>query len=110
MPWFQQWTDLILHTDRFLLPLTAGNDNVVYLVLFFIIFAETGLIVEVDGDTHASRMDYDNRRTSWLMREGYRVVRVANSDVMQNIDGVLEFITDNLPSPSQPSAGPLPLP
>src|SRR5687768_12460175 len=72
--------------------------------------AEARLIVEVDGDTHAFQQQYDQCRTAWLAREGFRVVRVANSDVMQNVDGVLAYIASYLPSPSQPSAGPLPLP
>ena len=72
--------------------------------------ADARLIVEVDGDSHAGRGDYDERRTSWLAGEGFRVVRVTNADVMGNIEGVLEFIAGNLPSPSQPSAGSLPLP
>ena len=72
--------------------------------------AEARLIVEVDGDSHASQLAYDERRTVWLGREGFNVVRVTNADVMKNIDGVLAFIVSHLPSPSQPSAGPLPLP
>jgi very-short-patch-repair endonuclease len=63
--------------------------------------AEAKLIVEVDGDTHATQDDYDERRTAWLAREGLRVVRVTNADVMQNLDGVLQHIAAQLPSPSQ---------
>jgi very-short-patch-repair endonuclease len=63
--------------------------------------AESKLIVEVDGDSHASQVEYDQRRTAWLGREGFRVVRVTNADVMQNIDGVLEYLASLLPSPSQ---------
>jgi len=43
--------------------------------------ADARLIVEVDGDSHAGRGDYDERRTSWLAGEGFRVVRVTNADV-----------------------------
>ena len=63
--------------------------------------AEAKLVVEIDGDTHADQVEYDERRTAWLAREGFRVVRVTNADVMQNIDGVLAFIVFALPSPSQ---------
>jgi very-short-patch-repair endonuclease len=62
---------------------------------------EARLIVEVDGDTHAEQFDYDLRRTDWLASEGFRLVRVTNSDVMQNMDGVLRHIAAVLPSPSQ---------
>ena len=64
--------------------------------------AEARLIVEVDGDSHADQVDYDQRRTRWLASEGFRLVRVTNADVMHNLDGVLEHIASALPSPSQP--------
>ena len=63
---------------------------------------EARLIVEVDGDTHAHQIESDKRRTKWLSTEGFRVVRVTNSDVMHNLDGVLRHISAALPSPSQP--------
>ena len=63
--------------------------------------AEAKLVVEVDGDSHASQVAYDERRSTWLRRKGFRVVRVANADVMQNLDGVLEYVASYLPSPSQ---------
>ncbi len=63
--------------------------------------AEARLIVEVDGDTHAHQVAYDDHRTAWLATEGFNLVRVTNADVMGNIEGVLDFIASNLPSPSQ---------
>ena len=76
----------------------------------FACFAERG-IIELDGGQHANASDYDAARTHFLKSQGYRVLRYWNNDVMTNIDGVLTTIADALsPSPSQPSAGPLPLP
>ena len=74
--------------------------------------AEAKLIIEIDGDTHANQLSYDQRRTDWLASEGFRVLRVTNHDVMQNLEGVLAHIAAHLPSPSHPAApaGPLPLP
>jgi very-short-patch-repair endonuclease len=66
------------------------------------------LIVEVDGGQHA---EYDAARTRYLESQGFRVLRVWNSDVLQNLEGVLSIISASLsPSPSQASLGPLPLP
>ena len=48
---------------------------------------QKGLIVEVDGDTHALPAA-DARRTVRLEAQGYRVVRVTNLDVMSNLEGV----------------------
>ena len=59
---------------------------------------ERMLIVEVDGGTHGEHeeMASDGRRTATLETMGYRVVRVTNSDVFHNIDGVLDGLLATL--------------
>ena len=54
--------------------------------------AEIRLIVEVDGGQHSSQAANDARRTKWLEAQGYRVIRLWNNDVHDNIEGVLEEI------------------
>lgn len=54
------------------------------------------LVIEVDGDTHATTTDYDAIRTRSIERQGYRVIRFANTDVMTNLDGVLTQISSSL--------------
>ncbi len=77
--------------------------------------AEARLVVEVDGDSHASTEGADQARTRALEQEGFRVVRFSNVDVMTNMEGVLEailrFVRDE-PSPARSAlpSGPLPLP
>jgi len=63
-----------------------------YLVDF--LCEEQKLIVELDGDTHAHQIEYDQRRDAFLVAAGYRVVRVTNADIFVNIDGVLIRILD----------------
>lgn len=58
------------------------------------------LAIEVDGETHVHRQDYDARRTGYLERNGFRVLRFTNYDVMTNIEGVLHAISEALKSPS----------
>jgi very-short-patch-repair endonuclease len=49
------------------------------------------LIVEADGGQHIeSRLD--GRRTAFLQKEGWRVLRFWNNDVLQNTNGVVETI------------------
>src|SRR5687767_14917395 len=45
------------------------------------------LVIEVDGSQHGldAGMRRDARRTQWLEREGYRVIRFWNNDVTENI-------------------------
>ena len=52
------------------------------------------LIVEVDGATHSSdeELAYDQARTAYLEREGWKVLRVWNAEVFTNRDGVLETL------------------
>ena len=55
---------------------------------------ESRLVVEVDGGQHNERSDYDATRDRHLAARGFRVLRVWNSDVMGNLDGVAESILD----------------
>jgi very-short-patch-repair endonuclease len=52
------------------------------------------LIVEVDGGQHAAagHARRDVERDARLTAEGFRVLRVWNSDIDDNIDGVMEAI------------------
>jgi len=62
------------------------------------------LVVEVDGDTHGGRENYDAKRTRFFEEQGYRVIRFSNLDVMTNLNGVLAAIADAAARPlSQPS-------
>src|SRR5271166_6466101 len=65
---------------------------------------ERRLIVELDGGQHAERLE-DKQRDSELAALGYRVIRVWNNDVIENLEGVLQMLLSALekcPSP-QPS-------
>ncbi len=50
------------------------------------------LAVELDGGQHAEQIDADRRRTRWLEERGVKVLRFWNSDVSQNLLGILETI------------------
>jgi very-short-patch-repair endonuclease len=52
------------------------------------------LIVEVDGATHGSvaEIEYDKRRSTFLEREGWRILRVGNDAVFNNLNGVCDTI------------------
>jgi len=50
------------------------------------------LIIELDGGQHADQIGYDEQRSVWLEKRGFKVIRFWNNDVTENIDGVLEAI------------------
>ena len=58
------------------------------------------LVVEIDGGQHGESVKADEARTEFFERRGYRVTRVWNSDVLRNVDGVLEEILRCMTSPS----------
>ena len=63
------------------------------------------LAVELDGGQHnlPDGIAYDTERTAFLNAHGIAVVRYWNSDVLQNIDGVIEDLTKRLEAnPSWP--------
>ena len=61
-------------------------------------------MVEVDGGTHGTDVERtdDKMRTVELSRLGYRVFRILNIDIYENIDRVLDallaFIRDKSPA------------
>ena len=66
-----------------------------FIVDFFC--AKSKLVIEIDGDTHAERVEYDQERTRWLNEQKhYRVIRFANDDVLHNLDAVVEKIRQEL--------------
>jgi very-short-patch-repair endonuclease len=53
------------------------------------------LVIEIDGSQHADSRS-DDRRTEELARHGYRVIRFWNTEVMENLEGVVEAIRQEL--------------
>jgi very-short-patch-repair endonuclease len=66
----------------------------------FVCFAQR-LIVEVDGSQHEGSL-HDVQRDAWLEAEGFRVLRLWNNDVMQNLDfsmlAILNALTHSSPA------------
>ena len=54
------------------------------------------LIIELDGDSHAFQAEYDRTRTSYLITQGYRVLRFSNADIGHNLDGICDTILHEL--------------
>ncbi|WP_281174971.1 endonuclease domain-containing protein [Sphingomonas changbaiensis] len=68
------------------------------------------LIIELDGGQHGAQQEYDAARTSFLEREGYRVLRFWNNDVDENLEGVLRLIQEALSAPLPARRAGLPSP
>lgn len=66
------------------------------------------LIIEVDGGQHLELLDYDRERTAYLEKQGFRVIRFWNNDVLNNINAVINEleqqvkIVEKPPPPTSP--------
>ena len=70
-------------------------------IVDFVCF-EHSLIIEIDGGQHGDEVSKDRERSNWLRRQGFRVLRFWNNEVMERKDDVLESIIRALrenPSP-----------
>lgn len=66
-------------------------------IVDFVTF-ENRLIIELDGSQHDEVLmkEKDAQRMAFLESQGFRVIRFWDSDVLTNIDGVLEKIVEAL--------------
>ena len=65
-----------------------------YIVDFYC--SELRLVIEIDGDSHAETVEYDAERTKVLQSLGLTVVRYTNDDVIQNIRGVFDDLSEKI--------------
>ena len=68
---------------------------------------EMNLIIEIDGGQHNEETDIECTR--YLEKQGFKVLRFWNNDVLMNIEAVLESIRLSLMRTNNPSP-PAPLP
>ncbi|MBI3741513.1 MAG: endonuclease domain-containing protein [Chloroflexi bacterium] len=54
--------------------------------------AENKLIIELDGDSHADQIEYDEKRTNDLKQQGYTVIRFTNRNVKNGLENVIQTI------------------
>lgn len=59
------------------------------------------LVIEVDGSQHYESMAerYDKKRTQFLEKQGLKVLRFTNLEVLQCIESVLEVIMEVIENP-----------
>lgn len=55
------------------------------------------LVIEVDGDVHQKQVEADHEKEEFLNGLSFRVIRFTNSQVLNEIDQVLQLIRGCLP-------------
>jgi very-short-patch-repair endonuclease len=78
-----------------------------YIVDFYC--KELSLAIEIDGDTHLYKYDYDLKRQADIEELGVRFLRFDDFEIKKNLSNVLsvieKWIEDNRPTPSPPRRG-----
>jgi very-short-patch-repair endonuclease len=69
---------------------------------------EKKLIIEVDGGQHAEMIIEDVKRTEFLHRHGYTILRFWNNEVFKETESVLQMILSQLTEAEPPHPNPLP--
>ena len=67
-----------------------------YIVDFYC--SELRLDIEIDGDSHVEQVEYDEERTRFLNALGLQVVRYTNDEVLHNLKGVYDDLSQQLPA------------
>jgi very-short-patch-repair endonuclease len=66
---------------------------------------EANLVIEVDGESHLKKKEYDKERTEFIESTGLKEIRFKNEDIENRLDWVISFILKYI----QPSYGLSPL-
>ena len=83
------WYDFLqYHPARFSRQKVLGY----YIADFY--SAKAKLVIELDGSQHytADGKEYDQKRTDFLTDYDLRVIRISNTEVMKNFNGVCAYI------------------
>lgn len=57
--------------------------------------SEHRLLIELDGEIHKKQKEYDVLREWIIEKLGYKIIRFQNNEIEQNIEGVLNKISEH---------------
>lgn len=63
-----------------------------YIVDFYI--KKLGLVIEIDGNSHDGKVNYDNIRESYLISLGLKVYRISVDDILRHMDFAIMGLED----------------
>jgi very-short-patch-repair endonuclease len=81
----------ILRSQRFQQLKFRRQQPIGRYIVDFICFSPK-IIIECDGGQHATATQYDLKRDNYLARQGFRVLRFWNNEILFNRDGVMSAI------------------
>jgi len=69
-----------------------------YIVDFYC--KDLGVVIEIDGASHDSKVEYDIERDAYLKSLGLKVIHISDLDIKNNLEGVMEILKKELNTPS----------
>jgi very-short-patch-repair endonuclease len=63
-----------------------------YIVDFYI--KQLALVIEIDGSSHDTKIEYDKQREDYLMSLGLKIYRIKVKDIMQQMPRVMAGLED----------------
>ena len=63
-----------------------------YIVDFYC--RDLGFVVEIDGESHNDKIEYDKERDNYLNSLGIKIFHFLDSDVKGNMEGVMQVLND----------------
>ncbi|MDR2201226.1 MAG: endonuclease domain-containing protein [Clostridiales bacterium] len=61
-----------------------------YIVDFYCANCRT--VIEIDGESHDYKGEYDERRDAYLKKLGLNVIHIDDKEIKRNLDGVIEML------------------
>jgi len=52
------------------------------------------LVIEIDGESHNEKSDYDEKREKYLESLGLKVIHFLDGDIKINLEAVMDFLND----------------
>ena len=60
--------------------------------------AKAKLVIELDGAQHFEKevREYDNKRTAFLEEYGLKIIRIPNSEINNNFEGICRYLNEQI--------------
>ena len=64
-----------------------------YIVDFYC--ASCNVVIEIDGNSHDEKVEYDEERDAYLQGLGLTVIHITDQEIERNIDGVIRMLLEH---------------
>ena len=81
---------------RQLLGYKFTKQKIIFSYILDFYYSELLLGVEIDGESHSSRLEYNSERTRFINSIGIKIIRITNDDVKANLGGVRQYLEETV--------------